>query len=247
MVSFIAPIAYGFITFAIIWIYMNQQRINTTNTSESLIKTWITDNGLNVKTTRKLLDQLGCNTITNCVDLIITTFGHHLQDTDSDVHSQPLHTLIALAVHYKNHQILHKWLHNHRIPNDYIHIIENKYNSKSLQELSALYWIQRNHDLIEEINANLVLKTALDSLPDDSHQLESLCEDIWIDINTIDRKPWNWGFLSYVTGNYLAPQNSRVKFEWTDPAVVGNTMTFVVKFFQRNGRPYPISSEDNLK
>lgn len=37
------------------------------------------------------------------------------------------------------------------------------------------------------------------------------------------------GFLSYVTGNYLAPQNSRVKFEWTDPAVVGNTMTFTVK------------------
>lgn len=37
------------------------------------------------------------------------------------------------------------------------------------------------------------------------------------------------GFLSYVTGNYLAPQNSKVKFEWTDPAVVGNTMSFEVK------------------
>ncbi|XP_063222882.1 apoptosis-resistant E3 ubiquitin protein ligase 1 isoform X2 [Bacillus rossius redtenbacheri] len=52
--------------------------------------------------------------------------------------------------------------------------------------------------------------------------------------------------LQYVTGKYLLPGNCKVGFEWDDPQVVGGTMTFTVKFYQRNGQPYPICDTDNL-
>ncbi|XP_014210245.1 apoptosis-resistant E3 ubiquitin protein ligase 1 isoform X2 [Copidosoma floridanum] len=52
--------------------------------------------------------------------------------------------------------------------------------------------------------------------------------------------------LQYVTGKYLLPGNCRVHFEWDEPQLVGETMTFNVKFYQRNGQPYPICDKDNL-
>ncbi|XP_075224051.1 apoptosis-resistant E3 ubiquitin protein ligase 1 [Lycorma delicatula] len=52
--------------------------------------------------------------------------------------------------------------------------------------------------------------------------------------------------LQYVTGKYLQPANCTVHFEWTDPQPVGGTMTFIVRFYQRNGQPYPICDTDSL-
>lgn len=54
------------------------------------------------------------------------------------------------------------------------------------------------------------------------------------------------GFLSYLTGKYLSPANCKVEFDWKEPQVVGSTLTFFIKFFQRNGRSYPICDEDPL-
>ncbi|KAL3213907.1 hypothetical protein MRX96_007313 [Rhipicephalus microplus] len=54
------------------------------------------------------------------------------------------------------------------------------------------------------------------------------------------------GFLSYLTGKYLSPANCKVEFDWKEPQVVGNTLTFFIKFFQCNGRSYPICDEDPL-
>ncbi|GFS85017.1 uncharacterized protein TNCV_1306221 [Trichonephila clavipes] len=39
------------------------------------------------------------------------------------------------------------------------------------------------------------------------------------------------GFLSYVTGRYLSPLKCKVVFDWTEPQVVGNTMSFTVKVY----------------
>lgn len=52
--------------------------------------------------------------------------------------------------------------------------------------------------------------------------------------------------LQYVTGKYLLPANCKVTFEWNDPHVVGGTMVFNVRFFQRNGQPYPICDTDQF-
>lgn len=54
------------------------------------------------------------------------------------------------------------------------------------------------------------------------------------------------GFLSYLTGKHLSPANCKVEFDWTEPQVVGTTLTFFIRFFQRNGRSYPICDEDPL-
>ncbi|XP_070180625.1 apoptosis-resistant E3 ubiquitin protein ligase 1-like [Littorina saxatilis] len=48
------------------------------------------------------------------------------------------------------------------------------------------------------------------------------------------------------TGRYPAPQFCEVSWDWTEPQCVGKTMTFSVRFFQKNGTPYPISKEDNV-
>lgn len=42
--------------------------------------------------------------------------------------------------------------------------------------------------------------------------------------------------LQYVTGKYLMPANCKVIWDWTDPCIVGETMIFTVRFFQRNGK-----------
>lgn len=52
--------------------------------------------------------------------------------------------------------------------------------------------------------------------------------------------------LQYVTGKYLLPANCKVSWEWADPHVVGDTMVFTVRFFQRNGQPYPICDTDQF-
>lgn len=52
--------------------------------------------------------------------------------------------------------------------------------------------------------------------------------------------------LQYVTGKYLLPANCTVAWEWRDPHVVGGTMVFVVRFYQRNGQPYPICDTDQF-
>lgn len=52
--------------------------------------------------------------------------------------------------------------------------------------------------------------------------------------------------LQYVTGKYLMPSNCKVVFHWSDPYPVGQTVCFVIYFFQRNGQPYPICDTDQL-
>lgn len=52
--------------------------------------------------------------------------------------------------------------------------------------------------------------------------------------------------LQYVTGKYLLPANCKVTWDWLDPHVVGGTMVFTVRFFQRNGQPYPICDTDQF-
>lgn len=52
--------------------------------------------------------------------------------------------------------------------------------------------------------------------------------------------------LQYVTGKYLLPANCKVHFDWSDPYVVGETMCFTVRFYQRNGQSYPICDTDQF-
>ncbi|KAL5008817.1 hypothetical protein ScPMuIL_014398 [Solemya velum] len=52
--------------------------------------------------------------------------------------------------------------------------------------------------------------------------------------------------FDFFTGKYPAPQYCTVQWDWTEPQPVGKTMTFSIKFFQKNGKPYPVSNADNL-
>ncbi|GAB6024585.1 hypothetical protein CHUAL_009733 [Chamberlinius hualienensis] len=52
--------------------------------------------------------------------------------------------------------------------------------------------------------------------------------------------------FEYLTGKYLVPQNCKIYFNWEEPCQVGGVMSLSVKFYQRNGRPYPICNKDNI-
>ncbi|CRK94157.1 CLUMA_CG007676, isoform A [Clunio marinus] len=52
--------------------------------------------------------------------------------------------------------------------------------------------------------------------------------------------------LQYVTGKYLLPANCRVEWHFEDPSIVGRTMSFTVRFYQRNGNAYPICDTDQF-
>ncbi|GAB1610051.1 apoptosis-resistant E3 ubiquitin protein ligase 1-like [Argonauta hians] len=53
-------------------------------------------------------------------------------------------------------------------------------------------------------------------------------------------------FLDFLTGKYPEPQRCKVFWDWSEPQEVGKTMTFTVKFYQKNGKPYPVSNYDNI-
>ncbi|KAK7493478.1 hypothetical protein BaRGS_00015378 [Batillaria attramentaria] len=52
--------------------------------------------------------------------------------------------------------------------------------------------------------------------------------------------------FEFFTGHYPAPQCCEVLWDWNEPQAVGKTMTFSVRFFQKNKTPYPISDIDNV-
>lgn len=37
------------------------------------------------------------------------------------------------------------------------------------------------------------------------------------------------GFLTFITGTYLAPQNCKAIFDWQSPSTVSNTVIFTIK------------------
>ncbi|XP_064881770.1 apoptosis-resistant E3 ubiquitin protein ligase 1 [Oncorhynchus nerka] len=43
----------------------------------------------------------------------------------------------------------------------------------------------------------------------------------------------------YVRGNYLDPRSCNVSWDWKDPQEVGQTMSFRVQLFYKNGQPFP--------
>ncbi|KAG5265938.1 hypothetical protein AALO_G00248040 [Alosa alosa] len=43
----------------------------------------------------------------------------------------------------------------------------------------------------------------------------------------------------YVRGNYLDPRSCKVAWDWKEPQEVGQTMTFRVQLFYKNGQPFP--------
>ncbi|XP_038044972.1 apoptosis-resistant E3 ubiquitin protein ligase 1-like isoform X1 [Patiria miniata] len=52
--------------------------------------------------------------------------------------------------------------------------------------------------------------------------------------------------LNYITGSLLDVNCCKVEWGWVEPAVVGETMSFMIKFFQRNRRPYIINRDNSL-
>ncbi|ESO94312.1 hypothetical protein LOTGIDRAFT_215855 [Lottia gigantea] len=52
--------------------------------------------------------------------------------------------------------------------------------------------------------------------------------------------------FDFFTGRYPAPQSCTVEWNWEEPIVVGKTVSFNIKFFQKNGKEYPVSTCDNV-
>ncbi|CAH3147874.1 unnamed protein product [Porites lobata] len=51
-------------------------------------------------------------------------------------------------------------------------------------------------------------------------------------------------FMRYMLGLTLEPRLTKVKWDWEDPHIVGESMSFFLKFYRMNFTPYPISEAD---
>ncbi|KAK3702762.1 hypothetical protein RRG08_042746 [Elysia crispata] len=50
----------------------------------------------------------------------------------------------------------------------------------------------------------------------------------------------------FLTGRSSGPHSARITWDWHEPQTVGKTMTFGVRFYQKNGSPYPVSNGDGI-
>ncbi|XP_058965485.2 apoptosis-resistant E3 ubiquitin protein ligase 1 [Pocillopora verrucosa] len=53
-------------------------------------------------------------------------------------------------------------------------------------------------------------------------------------------------FFGYVLGLALEPSFTKVIWEWEDPHIVGESMSFILKFYRMNATPYSVSKEDYI-
>lgn len=61
-----------------------------------------------------------------------------------------------------------------------------------------------------------------------------------------DGKNWLWKLLFNNSALSLASQFCVVKWHWEEPQVVGNTMSFTVKLYRKNGKPYVTTSTNSV-
>ncbi|XP_068151337.1 apoptosis-resistant E3 ubiquitin protein ligase 1 isoform X2 [Drosophila tropicalis] len=177
------------------------------------------------------------------------------------------------ALHLQQKLILREWLKDHRMQHHYQRLLAVEVASLEdvywLEDSRASKILGKDWQLWSTARQNLpTSKAQLDAL---KAQLWSTVVK-----SSQHQDAWTWGgmlvvsvsvaglvtlaamtqpslapearhsLLQYVTGKYLLPANCKVQWNWKDPARVGGTMCFVVRFFQRNGQPYPICDTDQF-
>ncbi|XP_055858941.1 apoptosis-resistant E3 ubiquitin protein ligase 1 isoform X2 [Episyrphus balteatus] len=177
------------------------------------------------------------------------------------------------ALHLQQKLILREWLRDHRLQHHYSRLLAVEVSSLEdvywLEDSRASKLLGKDWQVWSQARQNLpTSKSQLESL---KAQLWSTVVK-----SSQHQDAWTWGgmlvvsvsvaglvtlaamtqpslapearhsLLQYVTGKYLLPANCKVQWDWKDPHVVGGTMCFIVRFFQRNGQPYPICDTDQF-
>lgn len=177
------------------------------------------------------------------------------------------------ALHLQQKLILREWLRDHRLQHHYSRLLAVEVSSLEdvywLEDSRASKLLGKDWQIWSQARQNLpTSKSQLESL---KAQLWSTVVK-----SSQHQDAWTWGgmlvvsvsvaglvtlaamtqpslapearhsLLQYVTGKYLLPANCKVQWDWKDPHVVGGTMCFIVRFFQRNGQPYPICDTDQF-
>ncbi|XP_055916662.1 apoptosis-resistant E3 ubiquitin protein ligase 1 isoform X2 [Eupeodes corollae] len=177
------------------------------------------------------------------------------------------------ALHLQQKLILREWLRDHRLQHHYSRLLAVEVSSLEdvywLEDSRASKLLGKDWQVWSQARQNLpTSKSQLESL---KAQLWSTVVK-----SSQHQDAWTWGgmlvvsvsvaglvtlaamtqpslapearhsLLQYVTGKYLLPANCKVQWDWKDPHIVGGTMCFIVRFFQRNGQPYPICDTDQF-
>ncbi|XP_046612589.1 apoptosis-resistant E3 ubiquitin protein ligase 1 isoform X2 [Neodiprion virginianus] len=222
---------------------------------------WLADIGL--KQYRSLFKKKGISSLANCAEVeALPELPHHDWER-----------LQRAARLLQQRLVLHQWLTEHGLHNHYQKLVQMEvisledvywvedHAAQAVLGKELSKWTQARQELPTSKEDLAVLKADLWS---------SVVK------NSQHQDAWTWGgmlvvsvsvaglvtlaamtqpalapeakhsLLQYVTGKYLLPSNCRVHFQWEEPQLVGETMTFTVKFYQRNGQPYPICDKDNL-
>ncbi|GFR29011.1 apoptosis-resistant E3 ubiquitin protein ligase 1 [Trichonephila clavata] len=220
---------------------------------------------------RPFIELSGC---TSVVSLIKVWGQSNPESLPSLPNAKMKKDFTAKVQKLKEHLILRRWLKKKDLFelkelffNHGVHCIKDLYEFDDTQLTSKLtlkqfdIWMRARDSLLHEDYSEIVENLWL-GIEEEAKQpwttagifILSLCVALFTGMVLTMSQPrleagygnQKLGFLSYVTGRYLSPLKCKVVFDWTEPQVVGNTMSFTVKFFQRNGQAYPICNEDNV-
>lgn len=260
---------YSSIAFLVMLIALQHQSSAIERQTERDLRSWLDENRL--RPYQKTLNSLGCVSLISCADL-----ADSQTPLISEISSEEIDRLQRALVKLKKRLTLSRWfkefdlleyeekLNTVGITNlktliefgtDNVETLQGVISKKgdwskaqeafkrsAVEDLDNLYWkyvlrerktpwTLSNIVLVSAVIAFLVGMASTMSHP-----------SFLLDHSAVTKL----GFFTFITGKYLSPQHCLVDFHWNDPQVVGKTVSFVIRFFQRNGRVYPVSNSDNL-
>ncbi|XP_037957944.1 apoptosis-resistant E3 ubiquitin protein ligase 1 isoform X2 [Teleopsis dalmanni] len=245
----------------LIWkIYPQWNRADQNNALQT-VDQWLEENNLTAY--KKLFVDIGISSLSSCGD------PERLPELPPGDEQR----LQRAALHLQQKLILREWLRDHSLQHYYQRLVSVEVSSLEdvywLEDSRASKILGKDWQIWSQ--ARQTLPTSKSQLEVLKAQLWSTVVK-----SSQHQDAWTWGgmlvvsvsvaglvtlaamtqpslapearhsLLQYVTGKYLLPANCKVQWDWNDPTIVGDTMCFLVRFFQRNGQPYPICDTDQF-
>ncbi|XP_046387424.1 apoptosis-resistant E3 ubiquitin protein ligase 1 isoform X2 [Ischnura elegans] len=239
--------------------------VDVEGSDKTEVDVWLEENTLDHL--KYFFQQLGISSLVRCAEAVEEGLELPLLEEEDRGRLQRAAHLLQQRL------ILRQWLTQHGLAHHYHRLVQAEV--ASLDDVYWLEDGQARRMLGKDFTSWAAARQALPTSKEDLDQLKSTLWTVVLK-GSQNQGAWTWGgvfvvlvsvaglvtlaamtqpalapeakhtLLQFVTGKYLLPGNCKVHFEWAEPQVVGETVTFTVKFYQRNGQPYPICDTDNL-
>ncbi|RWS30289.1 apoptosis-resistant E3 ubiquitin protein ligase 1-like protein [Leptotrombidium deliense] len=265
---------YALFSFFVVFYSINSQTQRYITDQKVSVEKWWTENGLDTTSFSTLMKKSGCVTLLQCIDeLSVENSLKEAYESEASIDlilrtTKTYKEKLILDYWLKSSQISAKDMHSLKSVLKASSLLELWYvtyetrKESKVDTESALVWekvidtLPKSKDEVKHLTSEIWQSVLYEERkPWNFIQMFIVSLIVAVGVAIFSRFPGlvvhdpsaisKHGFIRYITGSFLSPQNCKVVFQWKDPQVVGNTMSFVVEFFQRNGRPFSLQSEEH--